>query len=82
MAQSYLGKAKKMTVSDRFSTPWGGKERKFGKSKVSRNAPRREEEKEPIGETIGAEMAKRMRDIHTHTQTDTQTSVASICKYR
>ena len=46
------------------------------KRKVSKNAPRREEENEPIRETIGAEMTKRMRDK----QTNRQTNSARICK--
>ena len=47
-----------MTVLVLFWTLGGG----GGRTKtVSKNARRREEEKEPIGETIGAEMAKRMQ---------------------
>ena len=38
----------------------------------------REEENDPSGETIGAEMAKRMRDGHTHTHTNKHTSVREI----
>ena len=53
--------------------PWWGRGPKFIYKDVSQNARRREEENEPIGETIGAEMAKRLRDIHTHRHTHTQT---------
>ena len=44
-----------------FWTPWGGGRRNW-KSEVSKNARFREEENEPIGETIGREMAKEKRD--------------------
>ena len=49
---------------DRFSPFLYPEGPKFGKRKVSKNAPRREEENDPCGETIGAEMAKRMRRWH------------------
>ena len=51
--------------------PWGGGRRNW-KSKVSKNARFREEENEPIGETIGLEMAKRMRDKHTERKTNSR----------
>ena len=44
-----------------FWTLWGGGGAQKWKSKVSKNARFREEENEPIGETIGREMAKEKR---------------------
>ena len=51
-----------------FWTPWGGGRRNW-KSKVSKNARFREEENEPIGETIGREMAKEKRYKQNERQT-------------
>ena len=46
---------------------------------VSENAPRREEENDPSGETIGAEMAKRLRvEIQKHRNTERQASEAFV----
>ena len=58
-------------------------EPKFWKREVSKNAPSPDEENEPIGDTIGAEMAKRMRDTHTHTDTHTHrhTDTQALCKF-
>jgi hypothetical protein len=47
---------------------------------VSTNARRREEENEPIGETIGPEMAKRMRYIHTERKKERKKNYRRICK--
>ena len=47
------------------SDPWG---RRGGDKNRCQNAPRRDEVNDPIGETIGAEMAKRARDTHTNKQ--------------
>ena len=56
------------------------RERGWGKKVVGKCALLREEENDPSGETIGAEMAKRMRDGHTHTHTNKHTSVREIYK--
>ena len=56
----------------------GGGGRKFGKRMVSKNAPRRKEENEPIGETIGPEMAKRMLYIHTERKKERKTIDAFV----
>ena len=55
-----------------FSTlfgPRGAGGHRNGECEASKNARCREEENEPIGETIGAEMTKRMRDKQTNKQT-------------
>ena len=54
------------------------RERGRAKKVVGKCALSREEENDPSGETIGAEMAKRMRDGHTHTHTNKHTSVREI----
>ena len=59
----------------------GGGGRKFGKRMVSKNARRREEENEPIGETIGPEMVKRMRYIHTERKKERKTIDAFVNRY-
>ena len=50
--------------------PWEEEGAEIWERKVSKDARFREEENEPIGETIGAEMAKRTRDIQTDRKTD------------
>ena len=52
-------------IKNAFLDPVGGGRRNW-KSKVSKNARFREEENEPIGETIGREMAKEKRDKQTN----------------
>ena len=47
----------------------GGGGRRNWESKVGKNAHFREEENEPIGETIGREMAKEKRDRQNERQT-------------
>ena len=50
--------------------PCGAGGRRNLKSKVSKNARFREEENEPIGETIGREMAKEKRDKQKKKRTE------------
>ena len=60
----------------------GGGGRKFWKRMVSKNARRREEENEPIGETIESEMAKRTRYKHTERKKERKTIDAFVNRFK
>ena len=59
----------------------GGGGPKFGKRKVSKNAPCPDEENEPIGETIESEMAKRTRYKHTERKKERKTIDAFVNRF-